>query len=112
MKKINNLTAIRKGIIFFLFLFFFGTGIPAAFAESKIVKGRIDEYSQTSIKVAGWYYSVCSNSGNPEHEGIWVIDKKGEEIDFDDLEAALEVKVYIDKAKNCVWKIIVLKFKE
>lgn len=112
MKEINNTAAIRKVFIFFLLLFFIGTGVQSVFAASKIVKGSLDDYSQTGIKVAGWYYTICGDLGYPEHEGIWVLDNKGEEIDFDDLEAALEVKIYIDNEKNCVWKIIVTRFNE
>jgi hypothetical protein len=113
MKKFGKVLLITTWVIFFVFLVSV-IGASTGFAADKIVEGVLEEYTASSVKVAGWHYHICKDKDldNPEHKGIWVFDMKREEISFDDLSGALEVKIYIDQAKNCVWKIHVLKFTE
>jgi hypothetical protein len=105
----------RKSLLFIklitivLSAFFFCSSVDAA---DQIITGELEAYTQRNVKVDGWYYFLCQDMKEAEHEGIWVLNKKGEEIGYENIDSALEVKIHINKEKNCVWKIKVLKFSQ
>ena|SRR3990172_4421038 len=79
-------------------------------ANNKIT-GQLQEVTDRTVKVNNSTYYICTDSeiNNPEHKGMWVLNERGEEITFNSLSTAEEVKLYILQEKNCVRVIQIIK---
>lgn len=105
----------QKGLLMIKFLIIALTlsslSIPGETADKK-VKGTLEEYTERSVKVDGWTYYLCEEEDMEqiEHTGIWVMNKKNEEVGYGKISGAREVTLFVKKDKRCVWKIKVHRF--
>jgi len=72
-------------------------------ANDEVITGDVNNYSENTITLDGaGYYSFC--------RGVKVFSKNGATISFKDIDAAERAKIFIDKNRNCVRKITILRF--
>ncbi|GBE05028.1 hypothetical protein BMS3Abin10_00647 [bacterium BMS3Abin10] len=68
----------------------------------EIITGNVSEYSKNNITLDGaGYYNLC--------RALKVFSENGRDLSFKDLDQAEQVKIFLNRSRNCVRKIKFLR---
>ena len=104
--KILSTTSISGVFMLSLLTLFILSGIAysedahTAFDSDQVIKGKMDDFSQTMIIVNGRQYSLCKD--------IMVFNLANKLIKLNDIEGAVEVELF--RTTTCIRKIAALSY--
>ena len=77
-------------------------------------EGLLEKYDAHSVKVDGWYYSLCPTNPDKgaEDKGLSVFNVNGRAVDYQFISNAHKVKIRIRLDKNCVDRIKITEVTE